>query len=340
MKALVLNAPERIELIDVDKPKINNDELLIKLKYCGICTLEQKLFRGDLKLFYPIIPGHEASGVVVEKGKNVYSDILPGEQVALDLITRCHECYYCRTGNSNMCENRFNNNSRILGGFGEYIAVKLSQVYPLPVSLPLAEAAFAEPVACCIRSLKKLNLSLSEDLLIAGAGPMGIIHLQLALCMGARVFISDPDQKRRKLAQELGAYLTIDPLSEEISEVIKKHTNGKGVDASAVTSPAIGVLESVFKALSKEGRVNIYTSYNNKPVLPIDANTIHRNELLITGSEGRTEQDFLKATRLLSFGKIDVKPLISKIVTFNTFQQGIKDAMSSKTYRVLLNHEG
>jgi L-iditol 2-dehydrogenase len=336
MKALVLEAPEKMEIREVEKPKIDKDELLIKLGYCGICTLEVRLYRGDMEIYYPIIPGHEASGIVVEKGWQVLSAIEPGTKVALDLVTRCNECYYCRSGKSNMCENRFKKGNRVLGGFAEYISVKATQVFPLPDSITLAEAAFAEPIACCIRSLKNINITLAEDLLIAGAGPMGIMHLQAALCMGVRVFISDPDKNRRKLAEELGAYLAIDPGVENIAEVVKEHTGGRGVDGYIITSPAPEALEHAFEAIARDGRVNIYTSYNEKAALPVDANTLHRNEYLITGSEGRTEHDFLQAVRLLSFGKIKVKPLISKITDFENIEEGMNAAMSNGTYRVLL----
>lgn len=165
MKALLLEAPEKMEIREVEKPTIDKDELLIKLGYCGICTLELRLYRGDMEIYYPIIPGHEASGIVVEKGEQVLSAIEPGTKVALDLVTRCNECYYCRSGKSNMCENRFKKGNKVLGGFAEYISVKSTQVFPFPDSIPLSEAAFAEPIACCIRSLKNIDITLAEDLL-------------------------------------------------------------------------------------------------------------------------------------------------------------------------------
>jgi len=336
MKALVLEAPEKMEIREVEKPTIDKDELLIKIGYCGICTLEVRLYQGDMEIFYPIIPGHEASGIVVEKGEQVLSSIEPGTKVALDLVTRCNECYYCRSGKSNMCENRFKKGNRILGGFAEYISVKSTQVFPFPDSIPLSEAVFAEPVACCIRSLKNINITLAEDLLIAGAGSMGIMHLQVALSMGARVFMTDPDKNRRKLAEELGAYLVIDPAEEDIRGAVKEHTGGRGVDGYIITSPAPEALEHAFEAIARDGRINIYTSYNERAELPVDANTLHRNEYLITGSEGRTEHDFLQAVRLLSFGKINVKPLISKITAFENIEEAMKAAMSNGTYRVLL----
>jgi 2-desacetyl-2-hydroxyethyl bacteriochlorophyllide A dehydrogenase len=340
MKAAVLTGPEKIEIKELQPLQIKPGEVLVKLKNCGICTLEQRLYSGAMKIFYPIILGHEAAGEIVEVGSEVLSDFKPGTRVALDLITRCGECYYCRTGHSNMCANRFKKGVQVLGGFGEYIAVKPKQVFPISSAVNYQEAAFAEPIACCIHSLRKIQLQLAEDVLILGAGVMGMLHLQVANCMGARVFVSDPDNNRLKTAGELGAFQVINPLNDDIEEIIKTHTEGRGVDVCIVTTQSMEALKSVFSLISKSGRVNIYTSYSDKPEVPVDANTIHRDELLVTGSEGRTEFDFQQAVRLLGFGKIDVKKLISSVHPFGDIENGMKSALGNHTFRVLLEHEG
>lgn len=340
MKAVVLTAPEKIGVEDVPVPTIGRNELLVKVKNCGICTLEQRLYSGAMVIRYPLIPGHEATGEVVEVGPDVISDIKAGTRVALDMVVRCGECYYCRSGQSNMCENRLNKGQKVLGGFAEYVAVKATQAYRIADGLTYREAAFSEPMACCIRSLKKVGLKLSEDLLIVGAGPMGQMHLQVALCMGARVFVSDPDKGRLALAKKMGAFLTVDPTAEDLVGVIKGHTQGRGVDACCVTSSAPAALTGAFASVRKNGRVNIYTAYAEKPPLPIDANTLHRTELSITANEGRMEEDYQQSVRLLNFGKVDVKPLISRTVGFAQIEEGIKAAMTQETYRVLLEHEG
>jgi L-iditol 2-dehydrogenase len=277
--------------------------------------------------------------VVASSGGGLFAPIPAGTPVALDLVTRCGQCYYCRTGQSNLCVNRFQNGSRVLGGFGEFIAVAAKQVFAVPGGLPLAEAAFAEPVACCIRSLKKVGLKLSEDLLIIGAGPMGLMHLLVAHCFGARVFVSDPEPARRDKARELGAFLAVDPRTGDLPGTVKENTEGRGADACIVTSQAHEALKSALDSVGKNGRINIYTSYSDRPILPVDANTVHRDQILITGSEGRTEHDFLQAVRLLGYRKVKVTPLISAYTGFQGITEGMKAAMSPATYRVLLAHK-
>ena len=339
MKTAVLVGPGKIELREAEIPKPKQNEVLIKLKNCGICTLEQRLFSGEMKIYYPIVPGHEVSGEIVEVGGGVISGLKIGMPVAVDLVMRCGECYYCRTGQSNMCENRFHEGLSILGGFSEYIAVKASQVYPFSSGISYREAAITEPVACCIRSLKRIGVSLADDLLIIGAGAMGQMHLQVARAMGARVIISDPDAKRLEKAGEIGAAVIVDPVKGNLKEAVAELTNGRGADAVVVTSSAHEALNSAFESLSKTGRVSIYTSYGDTLRFPVDANTLHRNEYLVVGSEGRTERDFHQAVRLLSFGIVDVRPLISRIISFDEIEEGVRDAMACTSYRVLLEHE-
>ena len=340
MKSAVLTEVKKIAAQEVPKPVLKPGEVLVKVKYCGICTLEQRLYSGAMKIYYPLVPGHEASGEVAEIGEGTVTNFKPGDRVALDMVYRCHECYFCRTGQSNLCENRFNRTVKPLGGFSDYVAVKPSQVHQIGDELSLEEAAFTEPIACCIRSLKKLNVTIAEDVLIVGAGPMGLMHLQVARTMGARVFITDVDAGRLKTAMEMGADGVFNPMDTDVAEELKKLTGGRGVDACVVTSPALPALENAFQSIRKNGRINIYTAYvQDKPDMPIDMNTLHRNEVLVTGTEGRTEFDFQQSVRLLSMGRIDVKPMISKIVGFDDIEEGIIAAISPETQRVLLGTE-
>ncbi len=339
MKTAVLTDAQNIEVWEVPTPELKPGEVLVKLKNCGICTLEQRLYTGEMKIKYPIVPGHEVSGVVVQTDDTTVSHVEVDTPVAVDLVMRCGECYYCRNGQSNMCENRFNKELNILGGFSEFIAVRASQIYPISGDISFREAAFAEPVSCCIRSLKRIGVSLAEDVLIIGAGSMGLLHLQVARAMGARVFVSDPDAERLDKATRLGAAAVFNPELCNLASEVAGLTGGRGVNAAVVTSAASSAMLGVFESLCKSGRISIYTSYFDERPIPIDANTLHKNEIVILGSEGRTERDFHQAVRLLSFGLIDVKPLISKIVSYDEIECGMREAISSDTYRVLLEHE-
>ncbi len=337
MKSAYITEPNKVEIRETDRPTPKANELLVKIAYCGICTLEQRLFVGDRKIYYPIIPGHEASGTIVEIGSDVVSSHVIGDHVALDLVNRCHICQSCLNGNSNLCDNRFKKGQRVLGAFSEYMIVKPDQAHLLPKELPLEQAALTEPLACCIRSLGKVNLTLGETLLICGAGTMGLLHAKVASAMGAKVLVCDINKERLQDAMAMGAYATIDASDQEqYIQKVKELSNGRGVDCCIITTPARSAAAQAFQVLAPAGRINIYTSYDHKPEFPIDMNTVHRYEYQITGSEGRSEIDFSKAVRLLSNRTIEVGDLISKTYPLEKIGEAILSALDGTTYRVLI----
>lgn len=340
MRAAFLREPKNMVVEEVPRPVPGDYDLLVQVAYCGICTLEQRLYAGDRKIYYPIIPGHEASGIIAEVGKEVKTHHQAGDHVALDLVNRCHICPACLSGNSNMCENRFKKGQRVLGGFSEYIVVRPDQAFVVPQDLPLEWAAFSEPVSCCIRSLKKVALEIGETLLVIGAGPMGMMHLKAGLLMGARVIVADIDHRRLEDAKAMGADVAVDATdTNHMVEEIRSLTGGRGADCCIVASPAKSALEAAAAAIAAEGRINIYTSYNDQPLLPMDMNSLHRIEALVTGSEGRTEKDFFQATRIITSGRMDVSALISKIFPLESVTEATETALSGQCYRVLLKME-
>lgn len=338
MKAAVLIAPGKFNIEERPIPEPKENEVLIKVEACGICTLEQRLFSGAMRLPLPLVPGHEASGRIEAIGSKVVEELVPGQRVALDLVERCGECYYCRIGKSNLCLNRYKDAARMLGGFSEYIVVRPNQIFSVSDSVSYEEASFAEPLACCIHSLKRLKVAMTEDLLIVGAGTMGLLHLLAGRSMGLRITVSEPNPARREMAAALGADFVIDPKATDISGFGRDITDGIGFSSCVVTSPSPSALEPAILAMAKAARINIYTAYEDVMHIPLDLNTIHRNELLITGTEGRGQEDFFQAVRLLSFGKIDVNPLISARTSFSGLGEGFRIALSGDAYRVLLMH--
>lgn len=340
MKKIYLTEPKRLEIREEPIPEPNDFEVLVKIAFCGICTLEQRLFDGERKIYYPIVPGHEASAVVVSVGNAVKTSVSVGDHVVLDLVNRCHACPACLSGNSNLCENRFKKGQRVLGGFSQYMVVNPEQVQKIPSDFPLEHAAFTEPLSCCIRSLRKVKASLGDTILISGAGTMGLLHVKAALAMGVRVIVSDIDAVRLEDAKRMGADEVVDARNpEQFYETIMTITHGHGVDSCIITTVAVSAVESAVKVLAPAGILNIYTSYGNKPSLPVDMNTIHRNEFVITGSEGRTESDFYTAVRALSNRRVVVDDLVTRIYPMGQAQEAVEAALSGSTYRVLLDME-
>jgi L-iditol 2-dehydrogenase len=340
MKSLYLTAPRTLELREESIPTPRENEILVKVAYCGICTLEQRLFEGERTIHYPLVPGHEASGTVVTVGSKVMTRVKRGDAVVLDLVNRCHACAACHSGNSNLCENRYHKGQRILGAFTQYLVVRPEQVLVIPHTLPLEEAALTEPLACCIRSIAKTNIGLGDTLLIAGAGTMGLLHAKVALAMGVRVIMSDIDHDRLRVAKQIGVDFVVNALDEKaFSDSVLAITGGALVDGCIITTEAVSAVATSIPVLAPGGTLTIYTSYGNNPELPTDMNTIHRNEFTITGSEGREQSDFFTAMRALANRKVVVDDLVSQIYAMNQAQEAIEHARSGKAYRILLRME-
>lgn len=337
MQSLYLTKPGHIEVREVPIPPFGEDELLIKVAYCGICTLEQRLYTGEREIHYPIVPGHEASGVVMEVGERAVTNVKRGDHVALDLVNRCYTCPSCLKGNTNLCENRFKGGQKVLGALSDYIVVKPHQVHPTPTTLPLEEAAFSEPLACTVRSLKRGALSMGDTLLISGLGTMGLLHLKLAKVMGLRVIACDPNADRLQKGRELGA-TTFTPT--QCLEGVRELTGKRGVEGAVVTTVANQALEVATQALAPNGTLVLYTSYSKEKSYLFDLNAIHQKELTITGSEGRSGEDFHQAVRLLANGSVKIDDLISNIYPLSGAQEGFKEALSKNSYRILFKMGG
>lgn len=337
MKSAYITGAYQVEIRETEQPVPLSSELLVKISFCGICTLEQRLYTGQRSIYLPIVGGHEASGTIVAVGSEVVSEHAVGDHVALDLVNRCHICPECLAGNTNLCENRFNKGQHVLGALSEYMTVRPDQAHILPKALPLEHAALTEPLACAIRSLKKVGLQLGETVLICGSGTMGLLHMKVALAMGAKVIMCDIDKQRLLDAQGMGCTATLDASDDEhLVGQVEALTRGRGVDCCIITSTSKDAARLAFQALAPAGRVNLFTSYDDKPEFPIGMNTVHKQEYQITGSEGRSEIDFNQAVRVLSNQTIKVADLISKVFPLASIEKAMAAAMDITTYRVLV----
>jgi L-iditol 2-dehydrogenase len=340
MKQIFQTAIHQLELRETAMPVPSEHEVLVHIAYCGICTLEQRLFAGERSLHFPFVPGHEASAIVVQVGSAVKTGVKEGDRVVLDLVNRCHACHACLTGSSNLCENRFNRGQQVLGAFSEYMVVTPQQVLVIPDTLSLKSATLTEPLSCCIRSLKKTGVGLGDTLLISGAGTMGLLHAKAALAMGVQVIVSDVHIQRLDHAAAMGVDYVLEASDEQqCIQTIRDITEGHGVQAVVVTTTSASAVKLAVQVLGVTGTLNIYTSYGNAPQLPVDLNTIHRNEFIITGSEGREQKDFYTAMRALAHQKVVVDDLISRVYPMTQAEQAIEAAQSDQTYRVLLSME-
>ena len=326
MKAAVLYRVRDLRLEDVMTPKIKDDEVLIRIHATGICGTDIHIYRGEWKTRMPIILGHEFSGAIAEIGRDV-SNLNVDDPVVAEPNIPCGSCYFCRMSERNyFCENLQAVGVTINGAFAEYVKIKAANVYRLPKDLSLEEAALIEPLACCIRGVDQAGIRVGDTVAIIGAGPIGLILLQLAKLAGASMLIqTDMEDARLKMARKLGADYVINITEEDPVEAIKRLTNGYGTDVAieAVGSPK--AITQALRATRRGGRLNIFGVSPQDAVWEVKPFELYDKELTITTSY-RSPFTFQRAVKIVSSRKVKLKPLISHVFRLEEIQRAFEVA--------------
>lgn len=320
MKAAVLEAIKRIAVKDIPAPIPKDDEALIKVKTCGMCGTDLKLYNGQYSARVPVVPGHEYSGEIVALGKNV-RNLKVGQRVVSDPNESCGKCYWCRNHQPCFCKELAAYGVLRDGGFAEYCTASEKGIYPLPESLDDESAAFAEPVSCVVHAVDRVNYRSGETVAIIGGGPMGQIHLQFALHSGARkVILIEPEETRRQMAKRFGAHVVINPKEGDLKEQVLAETEGLGPDVVVEVVGRADTIEQALDLAKRGGRVLIFGfAPEGQKASMIPFNVLSR-ELTILGS-WVNPYSYSRALDVLAAGKIDVKPLITNRLKLDDIMQ-------------------
>lgn len=338
MRAAQLRGVRDVQVVDVPMPTLQNpDDVLVRIHACGICPSDLRNYLGTGKragqLPHTSTPGHEWAGEVVEHGEAA-GDLKPGDRVAVSWRVTCGRCHYCGQGLFQYCTETAH--ERVRGGFCEYGIAPAGSVFRIPDHVSYEEAAFCEPLACCINGIHMTQVHLGDDVLILGTGPIGLLHVQLARLLGARVIVSEPLAARSEMARQLGAHETIDPSSEDLRSRVLELTGGRGADAVVV---AVGIPQVVSQALQLVGpcgRVNLFAGVYPSAEIPLDPNVIHYGQFVVTGSHDYTPHHFRTALKLIAHGMVRVKPLISHVLPLEQVREAFDAAAGRQGLKVMV----
>lgn len=336
MKAVELVEPRRVRVREADVPRPGRGEVLVRVKACAVCTLERRLFTGERKISYPLVFGHEVSGVVEDVGAGVFTDFTPGETVVLDLLNRCGECSFCRRGRSNQCENMFDPGLPVLGGMAQYVARPARQVFRIDPGVGFLKASLTEPLSDCVHSLMRTHLSPEMKVFVIGAGTMGLLHLVIVKHYGMFAAISDVHEAKLALASRMGADLTVDFAAEYPSDALRDRAGVEGVDVVIVTAPGKEPVDESLGIVGTQGTIVLYSANPGGIKLELDPNFIHYREVTITGSEGRTEKDFHQAVSLQNAGDLPLGGLVSAVFPVEEAQRAMEASLDPALYRVVV----
>lgn len=333
---LALQIPEigKLDLVQAKKPEARPHTLLLRVAASGICGTDPHILHGLYPANLPLIPGHEYSGVVEAAGDGV-DGFAVGDHVAVDPNILCGVCEFCRRGKVHLCKNLTALGVNIPGGFAEYCVVPVSQAFKIPKSLPLAHAALAEPVACCLRGVDLAGITSGDRVVIFGAGPMGAIILQLARMQGAsHVIVIDPQKRRRERAEALGAAWTLDPVAGGAAQAIRDQYP----DGAEVVFDCSGNVAAVREALGVVGRggtLMLYGVCHKDQNLEINPFWVNDNEITIRGSYNNPNT-MARALDLLASGRLDAGAVVTDRVPLSQGIEAFRSTGSENCLKVVI----
>ncbi len=347
MRAMVLEEPRKMVLKTVPVPQITDNEVLIKVKYCGICGSDWGAYIGkyaDEAALLPLVIGHEFFGVIEEKGANVPGELALGERVSADICLPCGTCYHCRRGEPLLCGNFRQigiHTAETSGGYSEYVKVPWQNIYKIPDNVADHQAAFIEPITATLGASKNMNLTMASSAVIIGAG-LGIIHGCLAKLRGAApVIVIDANPDRLAMAKEMCADYVIDitKTPDAVAEVMKL-TGGIGADYVLEAVGSSKTYEQALKMLRRGGTLEAFGICSDDDYASLRPVEFVLQEKKIHGSCAGIGHNWQQAITLLEYGRIDPSPLISMVVPLEETEMALKELQENKKLvKVLVSPE-
>lgn len=317
MKALLLTAPSKLELVDFDDPAPADDEVVVRIRACGICGSDIHGWDGSSgRRNPPLIMGHEASGEVVATGSRV-SAWRPGDRVTFDSTIYCGVCRFCREGHVNLCENR-----RVVGvspaeykqhgAFAERLAIPERIVYRLPDTLPFELAAMVEPVSIAVHAVQRTTISSGSTAVVVGAGMIGLLVIQALRWAGAKNIVAvDLADNRLDLARQLGATHAFNSGKMDVAAEVARITDGLGADTAFEVVGFTATLNLALAVLKRGGACVMVGNLSPKTQdFPLQA--VVTKELTIVGSCA-SAGEYPLCLDLIARGVINVKPMIEAV---------------------------
>jgi 2-desacetyl-2-hydroxyethyl bacteriochlorophyllide A dehydrogenase len=308
MKALVIEKPNHAVIKEVPYPEPGPGELAVKVERVGICGTDFHIFAGTFLSPYPLIPGHEFSGVVDKVGEGV-EGFVPGDRVTADPTLLCGECEYCLTRRGNQCLKWGALGDTTDGAMAEYVKLPARNAVKIPDTMSFAEAAFVEPVACVVHGMNRLDLKMGDRVILFGAGAMGLQLVQAIAAAGAsELVVVDVSPNKLQLALGLGATRGV------LSGELKPEDFPRGFDAVVDATGVPAVIERALGFLGPAGKFLQFGVAPQNAEIRINPFKLYHKDWTLIGSMA-INHTFLPAFRWVKEKRIKLAPLVSKVIT-------------------------
>ena len=346
MKAQVFRGVDQLSYEEVPLPEIGADEILVQVQVVGLCQSDIK------KIKYPLyepprIFGHETAGTIAAVGSEVQK-WQTGDRVVVLHHIPCMHCAYCLNENFSMCEvyKTITTTAGFApsgGGFAEYVKVpghivRNGGLMIIPDDVTFEQASFVEPTNCCLKAVKKAQISPGQTVLVTGAGPIGLMFIMLVKYFGARAISTDLMPSRMEKALSVGADAAFDARDPALVEKIQALTQGMGVDVSLLAVPSDKAFFQALDCTRKGGKILFFAEFPDELEIPINPNILYRREIDLMGSYSSSYRVQSLAAEIVFNRRIDVNALISDRYPLKDLAMAVDRAITPtpETYKILI----
>jgi len=339
MQVGIMAGVHDIGLHELPIPEPGPGQVLVRIRATAICTWEQRSYSGAQANKFPFVGGHEIAGEVAAIGPGTNTDLEIGERVAIGSAS-CGRCHWCMTGQDRACKGHYGIVSKYgdawgPGGFAQYKIQAADGVYRVG-DAPFETAALSEPLSCAVHASRMLDLKVGQDVVVLGAGVMGLMNVVAARQHGARVIVSEVDPGRLEMARRMGANELIDATKVDPVARVKELTEGRGAEAVIAAIGHEKANEQGMAMLSDRGRFVLFAAAHPEPVFTLGPNEMHNRETGVFGVISGEKQDFYAASRLIRYGLVDLSPLIDVRYPLQDIAKALDHAIKPGTYRVIV----
>lgn len=333
MKANLYMGNKTMKLTDVEIPEVGYQKVKVKIKYCAVCATDAHVVEHDL--FHRPAGfglGHELSGEIVELGEGMEKyDFKVGDRVVCFPLIYCGKCEFCKRGLTQYCVEK---QAARYPGMAEYCVCDVSQIYKIPDDGDYKKYCLVEPMTCAIRGIDIADIKIGQNVALSGAGGIGMILLNMILLQGgANVTVIEPVEGKRKLAQEMGAQYTIDPITENLRERAMEITNGQGFDVILEASGAPAAAAPLLDMVAHCGTVLYFAVFPEEYNLPVNLFNLYNKEIKI--KTAFCSSDIVpRAIQLVP--RMDMDKIIGKIYPLAEVDKAFADFKKSIYPKILI----
>jgi len=342
VKAAVAYGDATIRIEDLALPTPRQGELVVRVRACGLCGSDlAKLFQQ--KLQSPTVLGHEIAGEVARIGSDT-DRFRPGDRVVVAHHVPCFGCHYCRHGQYSMCRH-FKQSNLHPGGFAEEVLVPAEHVKLTTLRLAdhvtFEAASFTEPLACCLRALRRWDLQPADVVLLVGLGPMGLLMAQLIQAHHGVVLGTDMDERRLAFAEHIGVDTVCSAAdAERLAQAIDDLTHGRGCDVVVLTAGHGGTVQEALRWVRDGGTITLFGNLALQQPATLDPNVLYYREITIQGSYSPSPLELVHALQLIESQAVNVKQLISHRLPLVQLSEAVELARTRRAVKAIINPHG